>query len=135
VGKYRPVPRTLSEILRKVSQSSNSSEPVELISPEQLVEAGKAPLHDPQELFNGVTILPTPPEALDPEIRTPDQLFGKQAFAAPGKAMKSLQEMLPPRKPTSPLSPRPPKPDPTEQSKKSGPLPEVKDSKTDPGTF
>jgi len=51
VGKYRPVPRTLSEILRKVSQSSNSSEPVELISPEQLVEAGKAPLHDPQELF------------------------------------------------------------------------------------
>lgn len=102
MGKYRPVPRTLSEIIRKVSQSPPSAaSPAELLSPEQLRAAGQVSMLDPTQLFQGVTILPTPPA---PEIKTPDQLFGKQAFAKPGQPLKGLAEMLPARRqPTSPL--------------------------------
>lgn len=105
MGKYRPVPRTLSDIIRKVTQSTPSDqEPTELLSPEQLRAAGQVSMVDPSALFQGVTILPNPPAE---NIKTPDQLFGKQAFAKPGQTLKGLAEMLPARRqPTSPLPPQ-----------------------------
>jgi hypothetical protein len=151
VGKYRPVPRTLSDIIRKVSQAPLSDqEPVELLSPEQLRAAGQVSMQDPSILFKGVTVVPSPPAPLPEEMKTPGQLFGKQAFATPGSPLKGLAEMLPPRRqPTSPLPPpRPPRTDqlrpvppssssdnqerPPGQASKTLPLSEPK---PDPGTF
>jgi len=149
VGKYRPVPRTLSDIIRKVTQSTPEQEPTELLSPEQLRAAGQVPMLDPSVLFQGVTILPSPPPE---EIKPPDQLFGKQAFAKPGKPLKGLAEMLPARRqPTSPLPPqraqqtdrlrelpanpsRDLPPEPRSEGPKEPPKEHLKEPKSDTGT-
>ena len=91
MAKYRPVPRTLSDILSKLSPSPP---PAELLDPEQLKRTGRVKMLPPDELL---AALPHPPEPLppEPELRTPEQLFGKQAYATPGQPMKSLSEILP----------------------------------------
>ena len=54
----RPVPRTLSDILKRLKQPGPSNAPARpLMSPEALAQT-KAPITDPKALFQGVNIRP-----------------------------------------------------------------------------
>lgn len=92
--RYRPVPRTLSDIMRRLKRPSNAPE---LMSPEQL-QAQRAPMTDPGQLFHKVTIRPSQESQTRSQVaregmKTPEQLFGEQRIAQPGAALSSPQEL------------------------------------------
>lgn len=93
--RYRPVPRTLSDILRRLARRPSNSP--ELMSPERLRDQ-RAPISDPAQLFQGVTVRPSQ-ESLTREqvaregMKTPDSLFGSAKLAETGLPLASPQEL------------------------------------------
>ncbi|HEY9842626.1 MAG TPA: hypothetical protein V6D23_19335 [Candidatus Obscuribacterales bacterium] len=92
--RYRPVPRTLSDIMRRLSRRPSNAP--ELMTPEQLCSQ-RAPMLDPAELFKGVTVRPaeaqTREQVAQEGMKTPESLFGEQRLALPGAALTSPQEL------------------------------------------
>lgn len=95
VTRYRPVPRTLSDIMRRLARRSSNAP--ELMSPESL-RAQRAPIVEPGNLFKGVTIRPSLEERTREQVaqqgmKTPENLFGDQRMALPGAPLVSPQEL------------------------------------------
>lgn len=95
VTRYRPVPRTLSDIMRRLARRSSNAP--ELMSPESL-RAQRAPIVEPGHLFKGVTIRPSLEERTREQVaqqgmKTPENLFGDQRMALPGAPLVSPQEL------------------------------------------
>lgn len=91
MAKYRPVPRTLLYIVNQFDSTQKLLTGSELLSPEQLLAAGKRDMCSPDKLFEGI---PLRPSESPPPVKSPEELFGNQAFAPPGKPLKSLNELL-----------------------------------------
>ncbi len=95
VTRYRPVPRTLSDIMKRLPPRRRNAP--ELISPEELRQS-KASLLEPEALFKSVTARPSHSEQTRQEIgqqgmRQPGQLFGPLQLATPGQKLSSPQEL------------------------------------------
>lgn len=107
----RPVPRTLSDIFRRLKKPADPNGA--LMSPEALSQL-KAPIRDPKQLFEGVTARPAreqerKAQALQQQIKTqgmtpPDAIFGSRAIAAPGQKLAKPYELdLEPTQPKDPI--------------------------------
>lgn len=97
VSQNRPVPRTLSNILKRLSQKPRESNAPELMSPEELLQQ-RAPMLDPEVLFRGVSVRPsldaqTRQQIAEEGMKTPDMLFGDRKMALPGHHLASPQEL------------------------------------------
>lgn len=95
VTRYRPVPRTLSDIMKRLPPRRRNAP--DLMSPEELKQS-KAPLVEPAALFKSVTARPsnndqTRQEVSQQGMRQPGQLFGPLQMAAPGLSLSSPQEL------------------------------------------
>lgn len=93
--RYRPVPRTLSDILRRLGRRPSNAP--ELMSPERLREQ-RAPMVDPSQLFQGVTIRPsqeltTRQQVASEGMKTPASLFGGARLADSGVELSSPQQL------------------------------------------
>lgn len=93
--RYRPVPRTLSDILRRLGRRPSNAP--ELMSPERLREQ-RAPMVDPSQLFQGVTIRPsqeltTRQQVASEGMKTPGSLFGGARLADSGVELSSPQQL------------------------------------------
>ena len=93
--RYRPVPRTLSDIMRRLERRQTNAP--EWITPEQLVSQ-RAPFVDPDRLFAKVTVRPDQTQATREQVategmKTPNHLFGEQAMALPGLLLNSPQQL------------------------------------------
>lgn len=88
--RQRPVPRTLSEILRRLTPREQNAP--ELMPPEML-QKQTAPIVDPEALFRGVAIRPGQPLPTPDQMKTPAHLFGEQQIAEPGHVLKSPHEL------------------------------------------
>lgn len=93
--RYRPVPRTLSDILRRLARRPSNAP--ELMSPERLRDQ-RAPISDPAQLFQGVTVRPSQESQTREQVaregmKTPDSLFGSAKIAETGAPLASPQEL------------------------------------------
>lgn len=93
--RYRPVPRTLSDIMRRLERRQTNAP--EWMTPEQL-RSQRAPFVDPGQLFARVQIRPDQTQATREQIasegmKTPNHLFGEQAMALPGALLQSPQHL------------------------------------------
>ncbi|MBF2053032.1 MAG: hypothetical protein IGS03_06150 [Candidatus Sericytochromatia bacterium] len=97
--RYRPVPRTLSDLMRRLAKRPQNAP--ELLPPEALA-AQRVPMVDPRQLFQGVTIRASQDAQTRQQIaregfKSPEALFGEQRLATPGQNLASPQalDMLP----------------------------------------
>lgn len=97
--RYRPVPRTLSDMMRRLAKRPQNAP--ELLPPEALAKQ-RAPMVDPKQLFQGVTLRASQEAQTRQQIaregfKSPEALFGEQRLAEPGQQLTSPQalDMLP----------------------------------------
>lgn len=110
----RPVPRTLSDILKRLKKPGPLGEPADaLMSPEALSQI-KAPITDPNALFKGVNARPLSKKeqqarAIYEEIkaagmREPEAIFGQRAMAKKGQKLAAPHALdLEPTQPIAPI--------------------------------
>lgn len=89
MAKYKPVPRTLSEIVQRISPSHPQQSPP-LVSPEELKKTAEVPLLDPKNLFKNVPPAEPPKR---PELRAPEEIFGGQSIAPADQKLLSLEDL------------------------------------------
>jgi hypothetical protein len=114
VTHQRPVPRTLSDILKRLKKPGPSREPAgTLMSPEALSQT-KAPITDPNSLFKGVKARPPSKkellaQAIYEEIiaagmTDPENIFGNRALAKKGQKLAAPHALdLEPTQPMAPI--------------------------------
>lgn len=110
----RPVPRTLSDILKRLKQPGPSNAPARpLMSPEALAQT-KAPITDPKALFQGVNIRPPSKKELQAQaiyeqiiaagMTEPEAIFGQRAMAKKGQKLAAPHALdLEPTQPMEPI--------------------------------
>ncbi len=110
----RPVPRTLSDILKRLKKPGPLGDPANtLMSPEALSQT-KAPITDPKALFKGVNARPLSKKeqqarAIYEEIkaagmREPEAIFGQRAMAKKGQKLAAPHALdLEPTQPIAPI--------------------------------
>ena len=111
MARQRPVPRTLSDILKRIQKPSR--DPEGLISPEELTQI-KPPITEPGELFKNMSPRPLNPQEEQAEaarerlsregIANPSTLFGGRSWATPGQTLAQPHELdFEPTQPQEPV--------------------------------